>query len=215
VKVFEAKLARVKKEAAETLAEAARTAAAERDEAVRGAVEGFVRGLRVVHARYTNNLERAPLKEAMYDAVAEERVVGHDAASGEQLVFKAAPDHELAVNIVESTWNSGAGAHLESMVKRAYEMVALGDEYLLAAERDLRNLTPQIPQITAMRHDPKNEAAQHADALRREARRGNLRFTPVPADAGDGGRPDGRRGQIREAVKGTLADIGRAKLGLN
>jgi hypothetical protein len=205
--------ARLEKLATAKVEQAKKAAAAELAEAQDAAVDAFCRALRVVAHRHANNLERSPLKAAMYDVLASEREVGEDAATGTKLTYRAVADHDLAVHLVESMWNEGAGQHLEAMVVRARELMTSGDEYLIAAEKDLQNMQPAIPKITALKIDHDNEVGLHAAELREQARQGNLRIAPAPTATSSNGHD--KRAAIRGALGATLVEATRGKLGLS
>jgi len=197
-RLAEARIAKIQKEADERVAEAKAAV-----------MESLKRAMRVVAGRFSTNLEKSPLKSAMYDILTEERDVGVDAASGRPIVYQACSDHDLAVHLVESMWQEGAAKNLEAMFERAAALMESGDAFLVAAEKDLSHLKPTIPQVTAA-VEAIDEAGLHAEQLRRQASQGNFAFNPAPATNGHD-----KRSAIRGALGGTLVEAARGRYGLS
>jgi hypothetical protein len=211
-KFAKARVEKAKREAEERIAAVEKDMEKRIAQAQDAAIKSFCRALRVVAGRYDTNLEKSALKEAMFDHLAEPRVVGRDAATGNDIVSRPM-EHDLAVHIIESVWQAGHGRHLEASLKRAREVMKKGDAFLIAAEDDLKNLKPAIPPVTAVAHTQVDEAGLHAEQLRRQAADGNLELTPAPA--ADSGNGHDKRAQIRGALGGSLVEAARGRLGLN
>jgi hypothetical protein len=213
-KFAQAKLEKAKK----TEESAKKIAQAEIVTAQKAAVEAFCRALRIVAARQAVDLEQSPLKQAAEAVLSEPRPVGTDAATGEQIVFKGL-DPELTRYMVAQLYEIGHADHLEQLMKRASDLMTRGDQYLLDAEADLKNIHTALPTITMARTAEIDEAALRAAELRAQARTGNLRFAPAPtpeeqASGGVTSNGHDKRAAIRGALGGTLVETARGRLGL-
>lgn len=209
-KLANAKLAKAKEEVAKAKAEAG-----ELNQVVaKATVEAFARALRIAAARQAADLEESPLKMAAEAVLSEPRTIGKDAATGEPIEY-AGFDPELTRYLVAQIYEVGHGDHLEQLFRRAAELMAKGDQYLIDAEADLKNLSRTLPAITQARVAQFDEDAIHAAELRRQANSGNLRFNPAPSEEGPVNNGHDKRGAIRNALGGTLVEAARGRLGLN
>lgn len=207
-KVAAAKLAQAKEQLAQ-----AKIVADEQAKTIAAAtVQSFARALRIAAARQGADLEQSPLKLAAEAVLSEPRSIGRDAATGDPIEY-AGFDPELTRFLVAQIYTIGHADHLEQLVKRASELMSKGDQYLVDAEADLRNIAPALPEITHARVARMDEDALHAAEMRRRARGGNPQFTPSPSEAPANGHD--RRGAIRGALGDTLVGAVRGRLGLN
>lgn len=207
-KVAAAKLAKAKEELAKAKLEAAEQAKVTAE----ATVKSFCRALRIVAARQGADLEQSPLKLAAEAVLSEPRPVGKDAASGETIVYNGL-DPELTRFMVAQLYEIGHADHLERLMHRAAELMSKGDQYLIDAEADLKNLNRDLPVISRTRVAAVDEDALHAAELRRQAMGGNLQLTPAPSEAAVGNGHD-KRAAIRGALGGTLVEGARGRLGL-
>jgi len=178
------------------------------------AVASFCRAMRIVAARQGADLEQAPLKLAAEAVLSEPRQIGTDAATGQPIVYNGF-DPELTRYLVAELYEIGHADHLDQLMRRAAELMGKGDQYLIDAEADLKNLNRTLPAVTQARVAHVDEDALHAADLRHQASGGNLRFTPAPSEAvGASGNGHDKRGAIRNALGGTLVEAARGRLGI-
>lgn len=179
--------------------------------AKKAAVEAFARAMRIVAKRHESNLEDSPIKLAAEAVLSEPRVVGTDAASGQPITFPGL-NPELTRYLVAQLFSLGHADHLDTLMSRAAQLMAKGDQYLLDAEQDVQNLRPALEPITAS--FALDDSALHAEAMRREASNGNPQFNPAPSEFEDAGQPNHRRGLLQHALKNTVVANHRGRLGL-
>lgn len=208
-RVAEAKLAK-----AEAMLKRANVEAeAQAKVASEAAVTAFCRALRIAARRQAADLELSPLKQAAEAVLSEPRVIGKDAATGSPIEYQGL-DPELTRYLVAQLYSVGHDDHLEQLVRRARELTQKGDQYLIDAESDLRNVQASIPEVTNARVAELDEVGLRALELRARAQEGNLQFNPTPSDIAAGNGHD-RRAAIRGALGGTLVEAARGRLGLN
>lgn len=211
-KFAQAKLERTKRELAEVRAQAE----AEKQALGKGTVESYCRAMRIAARRMQADLEQAPLKLAAEAILSEPRSVGRDAATGQPIVYRGL-DPDLTRYLVAQLYEVGHADHLEQLMKRAAELMTKGDQYLLDAEADLKNVRTALPELTNSRVAEIDEAGLHAASLRRRASGGNLQFSPAPTpeEGAAVGNGHDKRAAIRGALGGTLVEAARGRLGLN
>jgi hypothetical protein len=208
-KIADAKLAKAKKDL-----ETARADVSEQTKvAQQAAVSSFCRALRIVAARQGADLEASPLKMAAEAVLSEPRVIGNDAATGQPITYRGF-DPELTQYLVAHLYEVGHADHLEQLMKRASDLMTRGDQYLIDAEADLKNLNHSLPAITHSRVAEIDEDALHAAELRRQASGGNLHLTPAPSEVEYSSNGHNKRSAIRGALGGTLVEAARGRLGL-
>jgi len=157
----------------------------------------LARALRVASRRFALDLEDSPLKLAMFNVLHSKQAVGHDTGTGEDLVIGPL-SQELAVTLCQRGWQRGASAEIEALIKRAMELVASDEKYLVDAEADLKNQAVSEPIIATAASLTIDEDETRAQEMRHEASQGNLHLAPSPEVAmEDFGS---RRASIREAL---------------
>lgn len=190
-KVYAAKVEELKKAHAEALENARKEATAD-----------YTRALRVAAARMKLDLynEASPLKTELGEVLCNEKVAGHDSISGQPLVYDQPLPPDLAVHLIEAAWHEGADREIDMLVNKAAELMSRDSEYLKSAEADLSKTAHKIPPITAasMIDHVENEA----EALRREASRGNLELTSNGSESDPVSTAD-TRSKIQAALGGT------------
>lgn len=208
-KVTAAKLAK-----ADAAVKAAQQSAEEQVAVAKGAaIDSFVRALRIAARRQEVGLEASPIKLAAEAVLSETREIGRNAADGQPIVYQGL-DSELTRYLVAEMFSVGHGDHLNSLIERAASLMSRGEQYLLDAEADARNLSHSLPPMTAAVSTRVDEAGLHAEAMRRQALNGNLHLNPQPPLQGAVEGHD-RRAALQRALGGTVVGSARVKLGLN
>jgi hypothetical protein len=138
------------------------------------AVEEFKRCLRIAATRHALSIEGSPLKEAFGIALCNPRTVGYDASTREPLDYRPISP-ELAVNLIETAWKTGAAQELERLMTRAAELAKSGAEYLKAAEADLSKMAHRVPPVTAA--GMIDDLEREAEALRQRVTAGNMELS--------------------------------------
>ena len=197
-KLMDAKVARAKKEA-EADVESAKSAA----------VESFCRALRIAARRQAAGLEESPIRQAAEAVLSEPRTIGYDAATNQPINYGGLPE-EYVRRFTAELFNLGHNDQLESLVKRARELSAAGDQYLADAEADSRAFQPSLPPVTAGLN-PSDDFAVRAAQVRAQATGGNLPVMPAPSAEPVGPGHD-KRAAIRNAVGNTLTAQLRGEL---
>lgn len=177
------------------------------------AVDSFMRALRLAARRQEVGLEDSPIKQAAEAVLAETREIGRDAASGQPIVYDGM-DPELTRYLVAQMFQVGHGDQLNALVKSATSLMSRGDQYLLDAEADAKNLIPELPRVTASVSTAVDDVGLHAEAMRRQAQSGNLHFNPAPT-APQGAEGQDKRARLQHALSGTVVGAVRGRLGLN
>lgn len=207
---------RVQRAAAAKVAKAKAEVEAARAEALGSAktaqtagLDAFVRALKIAAKRQEVDLEPSPLKLAAEAVLAEPRVMGRDPATGVDVPFDGL-NFELARRLTAELWTVGMNDEIDSLVKRAKELMTKGDSYLLDAEADAANLKASLPPITASAvygdSDPDEIAA---DQLRRAAKGGNMNFRSGAAEP----TANDYDTRLARALGGTIVAKHRARLG--
>lgn len=176
-----------------------------------GAVQSFCRAMRIVAARQSADLEASPLKQAAIQTFASPRALGQE-ANGDVIEYQGM-DPALVRHLVAEVYQHGHPDHLENLMVRAAELASKGDQYLLDAEADARNLQAALPPITAALVRPPDPVALRAAQVRQAAMGGNLQVNSGPPAETVPGNGFDKRSAIRGAVQGTMVNstLGRLR----
>lgn len=160
------------------------------------------RAITFVAQRRLTNLEESPLKATLFEVLAADRVVGQDAATGEDIVHEGL-NPELASHFVEAAFHEGLADEVETLIQRTAEVLRLSDEYLLDAERDLAKQASRVPTITnASVVTPVDLAARVAAERRAEAMAGNPVLAPSPSN----GHANGAGMDLKTALRSAISE---------
>lgn len=152
-------------------------------EAQQRAVEEFKRCLRIAATRHALSIEASPLKEAFGVTLCNPRTVGYDANTREPLDYRPISP-ELAVNLIETAWKTGAAQELERLMTRAAELAKSGADYLKAAETDLSKMAHRVPPVTAA--SMIDDLEREAETLRQRVTAGNMELSSAAGISGSG-----------------------------
>lgn len=130
----------------------------------------LLRTLKLAAKRQALNMEFSPLKATMCDVLTNRLDIDSES-------YYPGMDPITATSIVEATTQTGLDQFVESLVKRASELMSMSNETLDAIEADIKNL--QVAPLSV----PKMARKASADnAVRQAAINGNLALAPSPTD---------------------------------
>jgi len=179
-RIYKTRIAEIQKKAEEAI-----------DSAEQAALEKistkFLRAVKLAAKRQALNLEQSPLKAGIFDALTSQMDIDSDS-------FYPGMDPETASHIVEASMSNSMDEFVDSIVKRAADFVAMGDEAFDAVETDVHNLTPAPVVVQAST----NKTAAARDDVRTAAMNGNLVVAPSATnEVVSSGNP---RNNIRSAL---------------
>lgn len=186
-RLYKNRLAKVSQDAQSKVAAATKTVEAK-----------FARALKLAASRQALNIEASPLKAAMFDVLASEQDIDADS-------FYPGMDSITASVLVENTMEAGYGEFVDSLMKRATELMAMSDDAFKAIESDVKNLRPVPVQV----HTAATKTASR-EGLRQAAVAGNMVLAPsAPSETIS---DVSKRDSIRSALDATK--VRRASAGL-
>lgn len=178
------------------------------------AFQRAARAIFLVAQRQRLNMEESMLKAAFHDILTQDRVVGRDAATGEDLIYQGM-DTQLASHLIEAAFNQDDGQAIETLLNRSAELMQRSDEYLLDAEAELKNLQPSPVHIQARRQlEGGDSLSREASVLERQMLEGNPHINPAP-EPHPGSNGQTKKSAIRSALGGTKVESARGLLGAN
>lgn len=162
-RLYRGRLDATKKEAAEKVASAERTA-------LQKVEAKFVRALKLAAKRQALNLEPSPIKAAFHDALTTEADLDSES-------FYPGMDDSTAAYLIEAATSEGLDEFAEIVVKRATEFASMSDDAFDAIEADVKNLRPVPVTVQA-----RAKVAAVSNATRQAALEGNLPVRHVASE---------------------------------
>lgn len=165
----------------------------------------FARALKIVSRRRQLNQSESPLKAQMFDTLANDKIVGRNAALGIEYTH-AAMEADLASHLIEASYAEASEADINDLVKQARLVMAYDETYLLSVEEDLGGIDQPLPVVASVveaTYQRLGPVGQEADRLRMEAANGNMNFAPS-------GQPTNLGSEAPNNREQTARDIGMA-----